>query len=425
MTEANWLDSCNPTSMLSFLRGRAVSGRKSRLFAVACLRRIDHLLPDTRSIQALEVAEQFAEGVVGRQGLDAARVAAEEAAKAADREVGGGPMYAAAMAAAVICGRDPRATLIAQWAAEAASMASIDRAGASGEAAGGQAVLLREIFGTPHRPVAIEPAWLTPTVVRLAEAIRTERGFDRLPVLGDALEEAGCDDADILDHCRSQSEHVPGCWAVDAVLAAWHRRDRGEPRSTDDLLDELFRLAPPPKSPTAPGHPGEWGRVEQALGTPLPEDYKRIIEAYGRGCFNDLFYLFNPFSRRVQTLLRQVGTPEHGEDLDWAYPVDSCLEQYQLHGAIENPEVCPFGTFPEPGGLFPLGGDTNGGYAFWLTSGRPAEWTLAVFDDDFSECERYPMPLVEFLVLWLSGELPSCFSGVGGQFLDMTDPIFI
>ena len=78
--------------------------------------------------------------------------------------------------------------------------------------------LLRDIFGNPFRPVVADPAWLTPTVQAIASAIYADRAFDRLPILADALEEAGCTDADILLHCRRPGEHVRGCWVVDLML---------------------------------------------------------------------------------------------------------------------------------------------------------------------------------------------------------------
>ncbi|MBL8793522.1 MAG: hypothetical protein JNM56_06440 [Planctomycetia bacterium] len=77
---------------------------------------------------------------------------------------------------------------------------------------------MREVCGNPFRPVKVDPAWLTSTVVLLAQAIYDERAFDRLPILADALEDAGCDHADILNHCRSEGPHVRGCWALDLVL---------------------------------------------------------------------------------------------------------------------------------------------------------------------------------------------------------------
>jgi len=78
--------------------------------------------------------------------------------------------------------------------------------------------LIREIFGNPFRPVAVDPGWLTPKVVTLAHTIYDKRAFDRLPVLADALEDAGCHETDIFDHCRRPGVHVRGCWVVDLVL---------------------------------------------------------------------------------------------------------------------------------------------------------------------------------------------------------------
>jgi hypothetical protein len=63
-----------------------------------------------------------------------------------------------------------------------------------------------------------EPSWLTPTVLQLANAIDEERQFDLVPILADALEDAGCTDAQMLDHCRRSDKHVAGCWAIDLVL---------------------------------------------------------------------------------------------------------------------------------------------------------------------------------------------------------------
>jgi hypothetical protein len=78
--------------------------------------------------------------------------------------------------------------------------------------------LVRDVFGNPFRPVNTVPAWLTSTVVELARGIYEERAFDRLPILADALQDAGCDSTDILDHCRGPGPHVRGCWVVDLVL---------------------------------------------------------------------------------------------------------------------------------------------------------------------------------------------------------------
>ena len=78
--------------------------------------------------------------------------------------------------------------------------------------------IFRDIFGNPFRPVVAVPAWYTPKAQSIASAIYEDRAFDRLPILADALEEAGCTDADVLLHCRQPAEHVRGCWVVDLVL---------------------------------------------------------------------------------------------------------------------------------------------------------------------------------------------------------------
>ncbi|MBL8793030.1 MAG: hypothetical protein JNM56_03935 [Planctomycetia bacterium] len=82
-----------------------------------------------------------------------------------------------------------------------------------------QCNLIRDLFGNPFRPVSVHPAWLTSTVTSLAQGIYDERTFDCLPILADALEDAGCDNADILNHCRQPGEHVRGCWVLDLLLA--------------------------------------------------------------------------------------------------------------------------------------------------------------------------------------------------------------
>jgi hypothetical protein len=73
-------------------------------------------------------------------------------------------------------------------------------------------------MGNPFRPVTLDRSWQTTTTMALAQAIYDERAFERLPVLADALEESGCTDAEILNHCRIPGVHVRGCWVVDLVL---------------------------------------------------------------------------------------------------------------------------------------------------------------------------------------------------------------
>jgi hypothetical protein len=81
-----------------------------------------------------------------------------------------------------------------------------------------QAELLRDICGNPFRRVVFESVWRTPTTLTLAASIYEDRAFDRMPILADAMEEAGCDCTDILIHCRAPCTHVRGCWVIDLVL---------------------------------------------------------------------------------------------------------------------------------------------------------------------------------------------------------------
>jgi hypothetical protein len=216
MNEEEWLTSNEPTPMLEYLRGKE-RDRKLRLYAVACCRRIWNLLQDERSRKAVLVAEAFAEGMAGREHLVAARDEAREVKKML-----AWPAPAPARRAAYAAFDTTRDT-----GNSAANNAPYEAAGAlnledenrceQGELRQ-QANLLRCIFGNPFRPVTLDPAWLTPSVIELAQRIYAERAFDQMPTLADALEDTGCDDSDILNHCGGPGAHFRGCWVVDAIL---------------------------------------------------------------------------------------------------------------------------------------------------------------------------------------------------------------
>ncbi len=78
--------------------------------------------------------------------------------------------------------------------------------------------IMRDIFGNPFQLAFSDPTWLTSVVVSIATSIYESRAFDRLPILADALEEAGCDNDAILSHCRIEGPHVRGCWVIDLLL---------------------------------------------------------------------------------------------------------------------------------------------------------------------------------------------------------------
>jgi hypothetical protein len=75
-----------------------------------------------------------------------------------------------------------------------------------------------DIFGNPFRPLTFDPRWRTSDVVGLARAIYDEKAFERMPILADALMDAGCEDEPIIGHCRGDGPHVRGCWVVDLIL---------------------------------------------------------------------------------------------------------------------------------------------------------------------------------------------------------------
>lgn len=220
MTEAEWLAATEPAFLLVFLRGK-VSERKLRLFACACCRHVWKAFTEEPDRQAVEVAERFAEGL-----------ATEEERLAAAAMSGEGPEAASFMAGDCLAGYEDSlrveagredhalsggsyaAECAAHWLPDAAAAAELDRTDVLRWAA----AMLRDISGNPFQECSMEPAWRSTTVIALARAIYEERAFDRLPILADALEDAGCTNADILDHCRQPGEHVRGCWAVDLIL---------------------------------------------------------------------------------------------------------------------------------------------------------------------------------------------------------------
>jgi hypothetical protein len=227
MTEAEWLACADPEQMLAFLRGTA-SDRKLRLFACSCCRRVWDLLTDPASRAAVEFSEAHADaGVRGRRGFPAVRRAAHLAFRAAQREAETAAPEARAVTGARMLAAYAVDALTApvQAAAVANNLARAVRVQRGIALAAGacpeqeqQAGLVREQFGNPFRRVAVELRWLSSDVLALARGIHADWAFDRLPILADALQDAGCDNEDILSHCRGPGPHVRGCWVVDWVL---------------------------------------------------------------------------------------------------------------------------------------------------------------------------------------------------------------
>jgi hypothetical protein len=219
MTEAEWLACADPTPMLQSFYHKA-SNRKLRLFAVECCRRSAHLVTNDTTRLALSCAERFAEQLAtGRERREMyARVSScaqdfgpdEAVADALHRNA-----YFAAEGAA-----DWAAVSIGAEADFMSSDSDHVRIGHVVRAIERleQAKRLRDILGNPFRPVALNSEWLTSDVVALAKGIYEERAFDRMPILADAMQDAGCDNEDVLSHCRGPGPHVRGCWVVDLIL---------------------------------------------------------------------------------------------------------------------------------------------------------------------------------------------------------------
>ena len=222
MTEAEWLVCTDPTPMLQYLRDKA-SDRRFRLFAGACCRQVWSMLANQECRNLVEVSEQFADELASLSELENAREAVEESFRNAQYTwclgvEGGSDSFLAAARAAETGGHLEAATYARQLA-EALNWPR-QRAAAE-EASAFQSHLIRDIFGNPFRPVVVEQAWLSQnegTVRKLAQAIYDQRQFSDLPILADALEEAGCSDQDVLAHCRGPGPHVRGCWVVDLLL---------------------------------------------------------------------------------------------------------------------------------------------------------------------------------------------------------------
>ncbi|VTR99306.1 Uncharacterized protein OS=Sorangium cellulosum (strain So ce56) GN=sce5710 PE=4 SV=1 [Gemmata massiliana] len=213
MAEAEWLAATDPAPGLEFLREK-VSDRKLRLFAVACCRRVWHSLPDERSRNAIEVAERYADGMANREEV---LIALYEAKKVNGymRRVTGIRYQSPKLAAALSLSLNTEHRFLIHVAGNAACLT--EENDPDGQEQQIQGAILRDIFGNPFRPVALDPSWLTSTVRAIAAGIYDERAFDRLPILADAFQDAGCDNDDVLNHCRQPGEHVQGCWVVDLL----------------------------------------------------------------------------------------------------------------------------------------------------------------------------------------------------------------
>jgi hypothetical protein len=193
MSEAEWLAGDNPLPLFQYAQDD-ITERKLRLFAIAALNTMRER--NLESIARSEVAEHFADGLMTISDLRSSWPQMQPSSPTTAPE------------------------LAYEWA-ELIVMAK-DR----GYYGGSFPVLdetwvthfLRDIVGNPFQPFTFNPCWLTSIVLAIARQMYESRDFSPMPILADALQDAGCDNEDILSHCRSDGPHVKGCWVVDLIL---------------------------------------------------------------------------------------------------------------------------------------------------------------------------------------------------------------
>jgi len=219
MTEEDWHSESNPGPMLEHLKRRLrvaprARGRKFRLTAVEFLRLRTDMVSNPRVARAVEAGEAMCDGAGTLPDVSA--ILAEAGLRADPSDLPGWGFVLKFLlspdsftAAHEIAGLTHRVRWPtpgrAGYARDELTMAS-------------QAWIIRDVFGNPFRPATCPPSWRTSAAGALAESVYEARDFAAMPVLADALEEAGCDDADVLTHCRGPGPHVRGCWVVDLVL---------------------------------------------------------------------------------------------------------------------------------------------------------------------------------------------------------------
>jgi hypothetical protein len=247
MTEAEWMSCTTPIKLLEHLQVTGnVCARKLRLFTVACCRRVERWLPGNYQKLALNRLERLADGTATTEDLLAIhhyremQTLNEEdedcgfAGEELDHDARDAAFTASEALAEALRLDQPQSTRdgyrqplyeTIRHAVDSAGYAAIALDKQLGRQLPAQlaehkalANIVRDIFGNPFRPVAFDDSWRTSTVLALASGIYAEQAFDRMPILADALQDAGCENEDILNHCREQKEHVRACWVLDLAM---------------------------------------------------------------------------------------------------------------------------------------------------------------------------------------------------------------
>jgi hypothetical protein len=212
MTKAEWEACDDPHEMVGWVESK--SSRKLRLLACACCRRIWNDIRDERCRAAVDGAEQFADDLIPVEVFTRLSEAADVAYGEGFNSPNNDPRIVGMYAATFTATRE-----IAGWHLSDIFRAAADVPSSARYEEEVQADLIRDIFGNPFRPVAFLPAWRTDTAMSLARQMYESREFGAMPILADALQDAGCDSDALLNHLRDTgAAHVRGCWALDLVL---------------------------------------------------------------------------------------------------------------------------------------------------------------------------------------------------------------
>ena len=213
-SEKHWLTSASPASLLHTTKQlKVLKPRKSLLFACGCYRIVWDQIALANVRETVERAEAKADRKLSPEELRKRRY---------EGYARGLPTYDTQNLLQLSLNSLVTPRVIPEhiaWLVRAAlDPAKHDRANKWEECAP-QANLARDIFGNPFRPVTFAAAWRTDTAVSLAQGMYERRDFSAMPILADALQDAGCDSDDVLNHCRDvNAAHVRGCWVVDLVL---------------------------------------------------------------------------------------------------------------------------------------------------------------------------------------------------------------
>ena len=211
-----WLESVSPGHLSVFLL-REASPRKSGLFIRHLCRCFTEVFSDPRTRAALDAADGLEAGELDEDEFQVTIRTADEAAARTPAGAATAAVYAAQVAGQVALRGFYRGVL-SEMRYAILVHAGAGRGPRRNPTARAMRPVFFEHFGDTQSPVAVDASWLTSTVVALAEGIYADRAFDRLPILADALMDAGCDHADVLDHCRGDGPHARGCWVVDLLL---------------------------------------------------------------------------------------------------------------------------------------------------------------------------------------------------------------